>query len=100
MEEIPLLASFHRVAVGKGTEIVGIAIDNAAKVREFAAKYKIPYPVLIAGPEAFELLPRLGNKAGALPFTVGLDGRGVLTYRKLGALRQADLEGALNTLVG
>ena len=79
--------------------MVGIAVDRADKVREFAAKYGIPYPVLIAGPEVFGLLGRLGDSGGALPYTVALDRSRAVSYRKLGALKAGELEAALGTLL-
>ena len=41
---------------------------------------------------------QLGNSAGGLPYTVVADRRGSLVHRKLGALKQADLETILAPL--
>ena len=99
LEEMPLLDSYLEKVRTKGGDIVGIAVDNAANVREFSAKNRIRYPILIAGPHVFPLLRRLGNAAEALPFTVALNAAGTITYRKLGALKPAELETALLGLV-
>lgn len=90
-EEIPLLVAAKQQNVQANLEIVGIGIDSADKIREFAGTYKINYPVLVADAAAIELIRGLGNRAGALPYTVGFDRFGALTYRHLGALTQADL---------
>lgn len=82
-----------------GVEVVGIAIDGEAKVREFSAAYGINYPLLLADAGAIELMRKLGNTAGGLPYTVVLDRRGALAYRKLGALTRPELERVLADLL-
>jgi len=99
-EEIPMLVDLHQKYAKKGFEIVGIAIDNASKVREFAAKYQISYPVLIAETVGLDLIRKLGNTAGALPYTVMLDGSGAILSRKLGVLHRRDIEPKIKTLLG
>lgn len=100
LEEMPLLDSFLDKIRAKRGEIVGIAIDNASNVWQFSRKHKIRYPILLAGLHVFALLRRLGNSAEALPFTVILDRAGAVGYRKLGAVKPADLEAALGPLLG
>ena len=67
---------------------------------EFAAKYKINYPVFVADATALDVIRRLGNAAGALPYTVALDRNGGLVDRHLGALSEVDLRKVLASLVG
>src|SRR2546425_10219002 len=45
-EEIPMLVAVREVFASKGAEIVGIGIDHAEKVVEFARTNGITYPVL------------------------------------------------------
>lgn len=92
LEEVPLLVAAKQKQPPDGAEIVGIGIDNVDKIRQFAVKLKINYPVLVAGATAIDLIRQLGNSAGALPFTVLLDRSGTLVHRHLGALSQADLD--------
>lgn len=99
-EEIPLLISARQKYGHVGVEIVGIAIDNAAKVREFASTFMISYPVLLAEAEGLDLMRRVGNTGGGLPYTVIADRQGALVQRKLGALKQAELDGFLAPLAG
>jgi thiol-disulfide isomerase/thioredoxin len=97
-EEIPLLvAARQKYGVG-GVEIVGIAIDNGAKVREFAATFRISYPVLLAEANGLDLMRRLGNQGGGLPYTVIADRKGRVVHRKLGALKEAELDSLLRPL--
>lgn len=92
VEEVPMLVAAKLKHGATGPEIVGIGIDNADKIREFATKFKINYPVLVAGATAIDLIRGLGNTAGGLPFTVLIDAHGALVYRHLGLLKQPDLD--------
>jgi thiol-disulfide isomerase/thioredoxin len=91
-EEIPMLVSLRSQYAAQGFEIVGIAVDNGDKVREFASKYNISYPILIADAIGLDLIRTLGNTAGALPFTVMLDRDGKILSRKLGLLHRTKIE--------
>lgn len=90
--ELPLLNQFHRSHAAAGWQVVGLAIDSPTPVREFLAKRPLDFPVGLAGLDGVELTRRLGNPDGALPFTVvfGPDGR--IRERKLGLLKQTDLD--------
>lgn len=94
-EEIPMLVTLSKEMAGNGVEIVGIGIDSAAKVAEFALDYKVTYPLLIAGPDGIDLMRTAGNQVGGLPFTTFLDRRGRIAYRKLGALKEAEVRNRL-----
>jgi hypothetical protein len=81
-----------------GVEFVGIAIDQADKVIEYSRNTRITYPLLIGEGNGLEILRRLGNKAGGLPYTVILDGGGRPAYRKMGVLQRPELERMLSSL--
>jgi len=98
-EEIPMLVDLREQYSAQGFEVVGIAVDNAAKVREFADKYHVSYPLLVAEAGGLDLMRALGNTAGALPFTVTLDRQGSILNRKLGILRRGDLEPKIKALL-
>jgi thiol-disulfide isomerase/thioredoxin len=97
-EEIPLLVAARQKFGPAGVEIVGIAIDNVAKVRQFSASFNISYPVLLADADGLDLMHQLGNSGGGLPFTVIADRQGALVYRKLGALKPGELDAWLEPL--
>ena len=99
LEEIPLLMAARRIHSKAGMDVVGIAIDQASKTSEFASKLSIDYTLLLAGSEGVELMRSLGNRTGGLPFTVFLDRAGTLVRRKLGVLRQPELDTILSGLV-
>lgn len=98
-KEIPMLVSLRDEYASLGFEVVGIAVDNGAKVREFAAKYGVSYPILVAEAEGLDLMKRLGNTAGALPFTVLLNREGAILSRKLGILRKANISSKIKELL-
>lgn len=98
-EEIPALGRLRAKFSSKGLEIVGIAIDQAAKVAEFVKVLEIAYPVLLADPGALERMKKLGNPGGGLPFTVVLDRQGNLVHRQLGPITEADFERRLASIV-
>jgi thiol-disulfide isomerase/thioredoxin len=98
-EELPLLDAAQREHASIGLQIVGIAVDNAANIREYVKVVKITYPILIAEGEAIPLMRRLGNRAGGLPFTVAVDVAGRVRGRKLGAYSAAELKAELARLL-
>ena len=97
-EEMPLLVAARAKYASKGVEIVGIAVDNATKVREFTASLGITYPILLSEADGLELMRGLGNSAGGLPYTVFLDREGRPVDHKLGALKVADLDRILEAM--
>ncbi|HEV3007495.1 MAG TPA: TlpA disulfide reductase family protein [Burkholderiales bacterium] len=99
-EEVPLLVAAKQQWLTPRSEIVGIGIDSVDKIRQFAATYKINYPLLVADATAVTLLRTLGNKAGVLPYTVGLDRNGAVAERRLGALKEPELRQVLARLGG
>jgi peroxiredoxin len=93
----------HFVAVqsrdaGKGVQFVGIAVDQADKVREFVKEIKLNYPVLIGGLGAIELSKALGNELSALPFTSVRDRSGNGVHTQLGQLKARELDTLLESL--
>ena len=91
LEEIPQFVRMQEKFGTQGLQFVGIAVDSVVKVREFAAKYQMNYPVLIGGIEAIELARTAGNEFGALPFTVVMDRNGGLIATELGGLSEGKL---------
>jgi thiol-disulfide isomerase/thioredoxin len=95
-EEMPLLDAATRKYQFSA---VGIGIDSASKISEFAAKYGIRYQMLVASGEAIQLMKDLGNPSGGLPFSLVLDRRGRVAHRKLGPLAEAELQGVMTPLL-
>jgi thiol-disulfide isomerase/thioredoxin len=98
-EEIPLLIALYDKYRDRGVEVVGIGVDKRPNIVEFAAKLKISYPLLVGDARALDVMRSVGNEGGALPFTAILDRQGAVTYRKLGAFRQGELDAVLGPLL-
>ena len=94
-----MLVGLRRKYGSQGMEIVGIAIDSVDKVREFSALFKISYTILVADAGGIDLMRGLGNSGGGLPYTVVIDRNGELAHRRLGLLREADLERWMDSLL-
>ncbi|MGH8735846.1 MAG: TlpA family protein disulfide reductase [Burkholderiales bacterium] len=90
-KEIPMLVALSKEMAAKDVEIVGIAIDSAVKVAEFAKDYKVSYPLLVAGPNGIDLMRAAGNQIGGLPYTAFLDRQGRIAYRTLGELKKVEV---------
>ncbi len=92
VEEMPLLDIFFRQNASKGWQMVGLAIDQPSRVRQYLSQNAISYPIGLAGMTGTELGRLLGNEVGGLPFTVVLDGKGGLIQRKLGKLSAQEIQ--------
>lgn len=97
--EIPALMKVQRQYIPNGVQIVGIALDNAVKVREYSEEMHIDYTLLIGAAETLGLIKDLGNHAGVLPFTVVLDRNGKFVHAQAGALTEASLGAVLAPLL-
>ncbi len=90
--EIPLLKTLAVDWAARDLTVVGIAVDHADKVRQFAAELKIDYPLLIGEQDALDAAAKFGMDSPALPFTVFTDRRGEVVALFVGELHrpQAD----------
>jgi thiol-disulfide isomerase/thioredoxin len=98
VQEMPELSALAAGEEGKKLQVIGIGIDSPSNIAEFSDKYKITYPVLVAGMSGTELSRQFGNTGGGLPYTVliGADGQVKKTY--LGKLKFDELRKDLATL--
>ena len=81
--EVPELIALHK-KYGARMTVLGISADNTDKVREFAQKNQIPYPLLLGSDDAIALSKQLGNSVGGLPFAVVVDAKGNIVQALLG----------------
>ena len=98
VDEMPELSSLQQEIASKKIQILGIGIDSASNIAEFARKYRISYPLYVGGVNGTELSRQLGNQGGGLPFTViiGRDGQVRKTY--LGRQKMDELRKSLTEL--
>jgi thiol-disulfide isomerase/thioredoxin len=97
-QEIPLLQTIAKEQAGKGTQIIGIAVDYPEKVREFAKQLGMTYPLLVGEQDALDLATHLGVPTPAFPFTVFTDHRGAIVALYMGELKRADVDPIMQTV--
>ncbi|HMO49068.1 MAG TPA: TlpA disulfide reductase family protein [Rubrivivax sp.] len=97
IKELPEIDRFARSHASR-LKVVGLALDNLAPVQEFLKRQPVGFAIGLAGFGGSDLARSLGNNAGALPFTVLLDGSGAVVRSKLGETHYAELEAWAATL--
>jgi thiol-disulfide isomerase/thioredoxin len=98
-EEMPEFIKAQQQLGGKGLQFVGIAVDQADKVEQFAKEIGLNYPTLIGGFGAMELSRTLGNDKMALPFTIVVDRAGAVVHTQLGELKPDKLQSIVTQLL-
>jgi len=98
-EEMPEFIKAQQQHGARGLQFVGIAVDQADKVDQFAKEIGLNYPTLIGGFGAMELSKSLGNNLMALPFTVVVDRKGDVVHTQLGELKPAKLQSIITQLL-
>jgi thiol-disulfide isomerase/thioredoxin len=98
VQEMPELSALSAREGGRRFNVIGVGIDSPSNIAQFANKFKISYPLYVAGMGGTELARDFGNSAGGLPYTVliGADGQVRKTY--LGRLKFDELQRDLATL--
>lgn len=94
--EIPQLVRLSDKYKKSGLEVVGISVDseNIAGIKAFIEDYKINYPTLLAVPGS------LLSQQKAVPMTMLIDEKGVLSKKYVGAVREAVFEKDIKKLLG
>ena len=98
VKEMPTLAALHREYEKKGVTFIGLGVDSEKNVNAFLQKVPVDYPIYIAGFGGADLARSFGNNAGALPFTVVIDAKGVIRSTKLGEVDSKELKATLDAL--
>lgn len=96
-DEIPVFMVLQDEYAGQGLQIIGIALQEADEVREYAAEMGINYPVLSGYREVIQLAESLGNHMGALPYTVIINRDGTLVFTRTGPLDEATARSVIKT---
>jgi thiol-disulfide isomerase/thioredoxin len=91
VEELPLLDYFFQENRDKNIQVVGLAVDQPSKVRDWLQATPLHFPVGMAGMGGTELSKSLGNLAGSLPFTAVFSATGELLHRKIGQVLPEEL---------
>jgi thiol-disulfide isomerase/thioredoxin len=98
--EIPYFMKYQQNYAGQGLQIIGIGLDEAQKLRNYARTLGINYPILRAGPERqYALLNQWGDPSAVLPFTVIIDREGRLVFRQIGVFNDEAFETIVKPLL-
>lgn len=89
LKEMPDLQAFAAAQAPNGTQVVGIALDDAQAVRAFLRDHGITYPSLIDAAGPADAGVRLGNPAGVLPYSVLVSADGRLLKTRIGPFLDA-----------
>ncbi|MFK3649565.1 TlpA family protein disulfide reductase [Lysobacter enzymogenes] len=93
IKEMPELDRYARSQGAGGTQVVGIALDNADDVTAFLQRVPVHYPILLDAPGPRDAGVQLGNPKGVLPYSVlvGADGR--LLKQRIGPFVDGEIDG-------
>lgn len=92
LEEMPALVRAQTQFARDGALVVGIAMDEPARVRAFLAAHRLNYPVLLGRLKTPDSSAALGDSGGVLPYSVLVDADGRVLATHAGALSAAQLE--------
>ena len=92
IEEMPELDRFAASQGANGTQVVGIALDDAEAVQAFLKRVPVRYTILLdeAGPRDAGV--QLGNPKGVLPYTVLISADGRLIRQKIGPFQHGEID--------
>ena len=98
-EEMPEFIRAQAEFGARGLQFVGIGIDEAGKIQQFATEIGLNYPTLVGGYGAMELSRTLGNHVMALPFTVVVGRGGRIEHTQLGPLKSDQMRSIIGKLI-
>ncbi|HJW47125.1 MAG TPA: TlpA disulfide reductase family protein [Lysobacter sp.] len=92
IREMPELDRYARAQGDNGTQVVGIALDEAPAVQAFLQRIPVAYPILLDTPGPRDAGVRLGNPKGVLPYSVLLGADGRVLKQKVGPFQPGEIE--------
>ena len=84
LKEMPELQAFADEQGANGTQVAGIALDDAGSARAMLERLDISYANIIDAPGPADASVRLGNPAGVLPYSVLVSADGRVLKTKIG----------------
>lgn len=90
VKEVPDLQRLFETYRERGFVVIGVALDEPAKADAFLRELAVTYPSVTDRRNAVLVMQQLGNKAGALPFSVIVDRSGTVREARLGVITEAD----------
>lgn len=93
------MIDFQEQNSSKGVQVIGVAVDNLDRVKEFIDSFGINYPVMVGSDDAIALAQKMGNRISALPYTAIFDKQGKTIHVQQGKITQEALEKTINPLL-
>ena len=97
IKEMPELDRYATSQGATGTQVVGIALDDAESVGAFLQRVPVRYPILLDRPGPRDAGVQLGNPKGVLPYTALVSAEGRLLKQKIGPFEPGELEAWVGT---
>lgn len=91
IKEMPELQRYFAEQGDKGVQVVGIALDDEAAVRDFLKTTPVAYPILIEAAGPADAGVRLGNPKGVLPYSVLISADGRLVKQRIGPFEHGEI---------
>ena len=92
-----MLAEIQLLYQERGLQILGPAMDPPETVAELASQLNIPYPVFAGDTQIIQAMEALGDRIGALPYSVLIDRSGTITLQHSGELEREQLIAAIES---
>lgn len=92
IREMPELADYAHKQGANGTQVLGIALDDAGAVQDFLQRVPVDYPIALDTPGPRDAGVRLGNRRGVLPYSVLVSADGRLLKQHLGPFESGEID--------
>jgi peroxiredoxin len=92
LEEMPALNQLQAKFGERAPTVIGIAMDEPARVRSFLAAHPVKYPILLGRLDPPSTSLQLGNTREVLPYSVLIDADGRILATQTGILSPAQIE--------
>jgi peroxiredoxin len=99
IKEMPMLSDIQETMGQQGLQVVGIALDDVQRARDFAAEIGVEYPILVGSTDVMVVARNYGNLSGMLPYSVLIGRDGVVRWTHLGELVESELKSNIQALL-
>jgi thiol-disulfide isomerase/thioredoxin len=90
--EMPELQRFAAAQGATGVQVLGIALDDEANVREFLRRIPVSYAIALDAPGPADAGVRLGNPKGVLPYSILVSADGRLLKQRIGPFAAGEID--------
>jgi thiol-disulfide isomerase/thioredoxin len=90
--EMPELQRFAAAQGATGVQVLGIALDDEANVREFLRRIPVSYAIALDAPGPADAGVRLGNPKGVLPYSILVSADGRLLKQRIGPFAASEID--------